>query len=156
MPWSTAAHWSKPERKRKQRKWLIWRVWWSWDCLLPLAPSSHNALWTSLRLTFHLFLFSVFILCCVHNLSLRTLKSYCFNRWPWRRCSTLQPPTSLRHECLGEWWQTCAELQPRWVLSLLNRLFVVSVVYLFVFCLTLFLFTVSSCRVPQNVCATLL
>lgn len=63
LPWLTAAHWSKLERKRKQRKWLIWRVWWSSDCLLPSAPSSHSALWTSLRLTSHLFLSTAFVLC---------------------------------------------------------------------------------------------
>lgn len=73
------------------------------------------------------------LLCTHFFLCTPKVMSYCFNRWPWRRCSTLQPLTSLRHGCLGEWWQTCAELQPRWDLSLQDRLFVVSVVYVSIF-----------------------
>lgn len=74
LHWLTVVHWSKHERKRKQRKWHIWRVWWSLDCLPLLVPSSHNALWISLRSTFHLFDFDAFIFCCVHTFSCTPLK----------------------------------------------------------------------------------
>lgn len=36
-----------------------------------------------------------------------------FNRWLLWKCSTLQPPTSLRRVLLGGWWPTCAELPQR-------------------------------------------
>lgn len=48
---------------------------------------------------------------CLHTLESRL--SHCLSRLLWKRCLTLQPPTSLRQECRGEWWLTCAELLPR-------------------------------------------
>lgn len=36
-------------------------------------------------------------------------------RWRCRRCITFPLPTSLRRVCRAGWWQTCAELQQRYV-----------------------------------------
>lgn len=67
LPWLTAALLNKHEWKQKQRKWLIWRVWSSLVCLPPLAPSSHSALWTYLRLRLHTLHSTVYIFLFVYK-----------------------------------------------------------------------------------------